>query len=65
MKDKKGVNQGSLKLQDEIYKTMEYYHVEFTDNSTDRLIKNNKKKLRVRENWKIPMPSEYFWPEKH
>ena len=29
---------------------MEYYKVEFTDNSTDRLIKNNKKKLRVREN---------------
>ena len=26
---------------------MEYYKVEFTDNSTDRLIKNNKKKLRV------------------
>ena len=44
---------------------MEYYKVEFTDNSTDRLIKNNKKKLRVRENWKIPMPSVYFWPEKH
>ena len=29
---------------------MEYYKVEFTDNSTDRLIKYNKKKLRVREN---------------
>ena len=31
---------------------MEYYKVEFTDNSTDRLIKNNKKKLRVKRKLK-------------